>query len=126
MYRIRLVNAIFFAHHGATSEERQTGGRYEIDVEVGFDFEAAAREDNLDATLCYETVYRIAAEVVQDKKIELIERIAYLIANQVAELSAQIEYVDVCVRKRNPPVGGSVDFAEAVYRRDNAKTSSDR
>ncbi len=117
MHRIRLVNAIFFAHHGATSEERQTGGRYEVDVEVGFDFEAAAQEDSLDATLCYETVYRIAAEVMQDKKIELIERIAYLIANQVAELSAQIEYVDVYVRKRNPPVGGSVDFAEAVYRK---------
>ncbi len=122
MHKIRLVNAVFFAHHGVTPEERQTGGRYEVDVEVKFDFEVAAQEDDLDGTLCYETIYRIAERVMQDEKIELIERIAYLIANQITELSTQIEYVDVCVRKRNPPVGGIVDFSEVVYRSEKVKT----
>lgn len=121
MHKIRLVNAVFFAHHGVTPEEQQTGGRYEVDVEVKFDFEAAAQADDLEGTLCYETIYRIAEGVMQDEKIELIERIAYLIANQIAELSVQIEYVVVCVRKRNPPVGGIVDFAEVVYRSEELK-----
>ena len=122
MHKIRLVNAVFFAHHGVTPEERQTGGRYEVDVEVKFDFEVAAQEDDLGGTLCYETIYRVVESVVQDEKIELIERIAHLIANQIAELATQIEYVDVCVRKRNPPVGGIVDFAEVVYRSKKART----
>lgn len=121
MHRIRLINAVFFAYHGVIPQERNTGGRYEVDVEVSYDFERAAKEDNLDETICYKTIYRIADHVVQDTEIELIETIAYLIAGQIAELSDQIEYVDVSVRKRNPPVGGTVDYAEATYRRENIR-----
>ena len=120
MHLIRLINAVFFAHHGVSPEEKHTGGRYEVDVEVKVDFEAAAREDDLDQTVCYETIYRIVQEVMQGGRYDLIERVAYLIANQVIEISVQIEYVEVSVRKRNPPIKGTADYTEVVYRQ--AKT----
>lgn len=117
MHTIRLQNATFFAHHGVSSEEQHTGGRYEVDVEVKLDFGKAAKEDDLNHTLCYESMYQIVKYVVQSKRNSLIERIAYLIANQVSELSDRIESVEVAVRKRNPPVGGTVDAAEVIYKK---------
>ena len=117
MHTIRLQNATFFAHHGVSKEEQQTGGRYEVDVEVKLDFGKAAQEDNLNHTLCYGSIYQIVEHVVQHKKFALIERMAYLIANQVSELSDRIESVEVAVRKRNPPVGGTVDAAEVIYKK---------
>ncbi len=122
MHKIRLVNATFFAHHGVTPEERQTGGRYEVDVEVKFNFEVAAQKDDLDESVCYEMIYRIAERIIQEESYKLIERIALYIGNEVAELSTQIEYVDVYVRKRNPPIGGVVDYTEVVYRTEAVKT----
>ena len=116
MRLIRLVNATFFAHHGVSAAEKQTGGRYEVDVEVKFDFEEAAQEDDLEETVCYEKVYQIVKEVVQANRFDLIERIAWRIASQVMELSVQIEYAEISVRKLNPPIAGTADYAEVVYR----------
>ena len=121
MHLIRLINATFFAHHGVSTEEKRTGGRYEVDVEVMLDFEAAAREDDLNQTVCYETIYQVAEQVIMGGKFDLIERVAYLIANEVRKLSAQIQYVEVSVRKQNPPVKGTVDYAEVTYRSDVLK-----
>lgn len=128
MHTIRLINAVFFAHHGVSSEEQQVGGRYEVDVSVNFNFEAAAKEDALDQTVNYEYVYSIVDRVFTGTRFRLIERLAYMIANQVWELSARIEYVEVAVRKRNPSVGGAVDCAEVIYRRSahDLRTRSDR
>ena len=47
---MRLVNAVFYAHHGVTKEEHQLGGRYEVDVAMHFDFEEAAATDRLSST----------------------------------------------------------------------------
>ena len=118
MQKIRMINAVFFAHHGVTDAEQHVGGRYEVDVEVTLDFEVAAQEDELDQTLCYQTVYHIVGNVVKTQKIGLIERIAYLIANQVMYMSIKIESVEVAVRKRNPPIQGTVDFVEVIYRNE--------
>jgi len=116
MHLIRLVNATFFAHHGCTPQEQHVGGRYEVDVEVKFDFEAAARTDDLHLTVCYEDIYAIVNTIVEDHQFDLIERMAYLIAEQVCELSDKIDYAEVVVRKCNPPIRGTADYAEVVYR----------
>lgn len=128
MHTIRLKNAVFFAHHGVSSEEQHVGGRYEVDVSVKFDFEAAAKEDALDQTVNYESVYSIVDRVFIGARFRLIERLAYMIANQVWELSVQIEYVEVAVRKKSPPVGGTIDCAEVVYRKGthDLRIQSDR
>ena len=37
--RVRLVNAVFYGHHGVMQEEHKVGGRYEVDVGVDLDFD---------------------------------------------------------------------------------------
>jgi dihydroneopterin aldolase len=116
MGTVRLVNAVFYAHHGVMEEEHRIGGRYEVDVAVDLDFEAAARHDDLSQTVDYEAVYDAVHELVTKNNFYLIEKLAYLIAHRVAEAYPQVDSIEVVVRKPNPPVGGPCDRAEAVYR----------
>ena len=113
---VRLINAVFYAHHGVMQEEHRIGGRYEVDVSMDLDFEDAAKEDDLERTVDYERIYKLVQELVTNNRFYLIERLAYLIARKVLAVYDFVEGVEVTVRKPNPPVGGTCDAAEATYR----------
>lgn len=115
---VRLVNAVFYAHHGVMQEEHQLGGRYEVDVSMNLDFEEAARADDLEGTVDYERVYSLVEDIVTSNSFYLIEKLSYLIARRVMDTFDVVASVEVTVRKPNPPVGGTLDRAEAVYRCD--------
>jgi dihydroneopterin aldolase len=54
---MRIKNAIFYAYHGAMVDEQNLGGKYEVDVDMFYDFSAAAESDSLKKTVDYEKVY---------------------------------------------------------------------
>jgi dihydroneopterin aldolase len=112
---VRLVNAVFYGHHGVMQEEHRVGGRYEVDVSVGLDFEEAALHDDLTRTVDYEQVYEFVRRLVTENNFYLIEKLAYRIAQTVLDTYPDVEGVEVTVRKPNPPVGGPCDRAEATY-----------
>ena len=66
----------------------------------------------------YERVYTLIRDIVTRNQFFLIERLAYLIAHDVKAAYPAIEAVEVSVRKPNPPVGGTCDRAEVIYRLD--------
>jgi len=115
---VKLKNAVFYAHHGVMEEEHRIGGRYEVDVEMELDFEKAAAGDSLSDTVDYDRVYKIIHEIVTTNRFYLIERLAYLISNQVLSAIPIVNAAVVTVRKPNPPVGGPCDCAEVIYRGD--------
>ena len=121
---VRLVNAVFYGHHGVMQEEHRIGGRYEVDVGVELDFEAAARHDDLTRTVDYETVYDFIRRLVTENEFYLIEKLAYRIAHTVREEYPDVEGIEVTVRKPNPPVGGPCDRAEATYQIENSSSDS--
>ena len=112
---VRLVNAVFYAHHGVMQEEHRIGGRYEVDVSMEVDLEGAARADDLEQTVDYERIYQIVKRIVTTNRFYLIERLAYLIAHDVLASCEMVQAIEVTVRKPNPPVGGTCDHAEAAY-----------
>jgi dihydroneopterin aldolase len=113
---VRLVNAVFYAHHGVLEEEHRIGGRYEVDVAMTLDVTEAAENDDLTQTVDYERVYALIREVVTGNSSFLIERVAWRIAEAVGAAYPALEGVEVTVRKPNPPVGGPCDRAEVVLR----------
>ncbi|WP_412068075.1 dihydroneopterin aldolase [Rubrivirga sp. IMCC43871] len=113
---VRLVNAVFYAHHGVMEEEHRIGGRYEVDVAMSLDVREAAATDDLTKTVDYERVYALVREVVTGTSAFLIERVAWRIAEAVGEAYPAVAEVEVTVRKPNPPVGGPCDRAEVVVR----------
>ncbi len=61
---VRLVNAVFYGHHGVLQEEHRIGGRYEVDVAMDLDVTDAAATDDLSLTVDYEKVYKMVREAV--------------------------------------------------------------
>lgn len=113
---VRLMNAVFYAHHGVMQEEHRIGGRYEVDVSMTLDFTQAAEQDDLSATVDYGAVYEVIRQLMTKNKFYLIERLAYLIGRETMHQFDIVEAVEVTVRKVNPPVGGNCDRAEVVFR----------
>ncbi|MBN8587407.1 MAG: dihydroneopterin aldolase [Rhodothermia bacterium] len=112
---VRLMNAVFYAHHGVMQEEHRIGGRYEVDVIMRLDFKQAAERDELNATVDYGAVYEVIRTLVTTNKFYLIERLAYLIGEAIMQQFTIVQSAEVTVRKVNPPVGGTCDKAEAVF-----------
>ncbi len=112
---VRLKNAIFYAYHGVGEAEHKVGARYEVDAELYFDFSVAGQTDSLRQTVDYEQVYGKISKVITSRKFYLIEAVAKKIADELMQDFPILDAVHIKVRKRNPPVGGVCDFAEADY-----------
>jgi dihydroneopterin aldolase len=112
---IRLVNVVFYAHHGVNREEHKIGGKYEVDAEMSFDYREAAGQDDIRKTVDYQLVYQKIKEVLTQKKYFLIEAVAHDIACGLMHDFPILDRISIRVRKRNPPVGGVCDYAEADY-----------
>ena len=111
---IRIKNAVFYAYHGALKEEQYIGGKFEADVDIYTDFSEAAAGDDLSKTINYDEVYKFINKIVHEKNYYLIEALATVIADEIMKKFDRIDKLIVKVRKRSVPVGGVIDFVEAV------------
>jgi len=109
---IRIKNAIFYGYHGVHSSEQNSGGRFEVDVEIHCDISEAIKSDSLKNTIDYEQVYDFIKSLITEKKFYLIEALGSRIAQGLIERFEKIQKVIVRVRKPSPPVGGVVDCVE--------------
>ncbi len=112
---VRLVNMTFYAHHGVHKEEHFVGSKYEVDAEMHFDFSQSAMTDDISRTIDYRLVYEKISSILTKKKYFLIEAVAYAIALELLGDFPLLDRVTIKVRKRNPPIGGVCDYAEAAY-----------
>ncbi len=110
---IRIKNAVFYAYHGAMSEEQSIGGKYEADVELYFDFSEASKTDDLHKTVNYQEVYKYINRKINERKYYLIETLAVKIANGLLRDYEILTKVTVRIRKSNVPIGGVIEHVEA-------------
>jgi len=124
---IRLHNMTFYGYHGISAAERQTGRRFEVDVELVVDMDKPAKTDKLKDTVNYTQVYRTVEELVEQNSFALLETIAVRLANQIL-VKFKTQEVTVRVRKKIPPVPGNLDHIEVEVKRkrDRAQSKSSR
>ena len=115
--RIILNGMQFYGFHGVNSEERTLGQPYEVDLEVELDLGPAGRSDNLEDTVSYAQLYRLAQAVMEGQPKFLLEAAAEAIAQQTLD-QFPVNAVRVQVRKPRPPIRGSsiAHAAVEVYR----------
>jgi dihydroneopterin aldolase len=113
---IRLHNMTFYGYHGISAAERQTGRRFEVDVELAVDMDRAAASDKLQDTVNYTEVYRTVEELVAQNRFSLLETIAVRLADEILRKFKPKE-VTVRVRKKIPPVPGNLDHIEVEITR---------
>lgn len=109
---IRLHNAVFYAYHGALSDEQTLGGKFELDLELHCDLTQAKRSDALSETVNYEKVYALMKKIVTEKKYYLIEALAHSVGAGIIDQFAQVQKAVVRIRKPGAPVHGVIDTIE--------------
>jgi dihydroneopterin aldolase len=112
---LQLNDMTFYGYHGNLEAERELGGRYRVDLEIGMDLARAAGSDDLGETIDYIHVYQLVREVMEEQQHRLLESAAETIAAQVLGLP-RVEQVRVRVAKTPPVRGGFGEFAVEILR----------
>lgn len=102
---IQLIGLEFYSRHGYYQEEHKLGNRFEVNLTVWLDIEAAAREDKLSSTVNYESLYQLVHQRMQHPA-KLIETLAVDMAKSILDTFLPVYKVEICIDKHNPPFGG--------------------
>ena len=116
--RLLLEDVRFYGQHGVRSAEQEVGAWFSVDAELALDLSTAAVSDDLRTTVDYGEVMQRIVEIGTKQRVNLLERVAGLIAETLLrEFPAQ--EVRVRVRKLTPPLAGLVGTpgVELVRRR---------
>jgi len=105
---------MFYSYHGASRAERETGRRFEVDVELHADLSLAAKTDRLEDTINYSNVYSVVADVILNNRFKLLEKIAARITEEIRN-AYPVQRVIVRVRKMIPPIPGNLDHIEVEF-----------
>ncbi len=116
MDRITLRGMVFYAHHGLTEDERNLGGRFEVDCELWMDLKPTGDTDDLSHSVDVRDVYELISSVVLEKNFHTLEALAENISEKILR-SCALERVVVRVRKPNPPRVGVADYLEVEIER---------
>ncbi len=104
--RILIDSLSFDGRHGALPFERDTGVRFEVDLELEVDLGPSGRSDDLDDTVDYRHVAALALEIGTTQSFQLVERLADQIAGAVLEGFPAVLALAVTVRKLVPVLPG--------------------
>ena len=116
--KILIEDIRFYAHHGVTTAQQTVGAWFSVDVELALDLEPAIASDQVGATVDYGLVARRIVDLGTGTRVNLIERLAGLLAEALLREFPAHE-VRVRVRKLTPPLEGLVGTpaVELVRRR---------
>jgi dihydroneopterin aldolase len=134
--RIELRGMRVMGVHGLLDDEKVRAQPFEVDLSVELDLRPAGASDEIGDTVDYGALAEIAASVVAGPHVDLMERLAEMIAeavlawprqaltgrdpgHPVQSMSADgpVRAVEVTVRKLRPPVAVDIRSAGVTIRR---------
>lgn len=109
------ISAVGF--HGVNNFERKNGQSFSVDVEIGLDLSMAGKSDELNQTIDYSTVVELVINTLIGPSVNLIEKIAELISEDIFKNFMQAKSVSVVIHKPEAPVGAQIlDVAVRIER----------
>ena len=108
---LRLANLEFTGHHGVTEEEKERGGRFEVDCEIETDIAGAAASDDLRDTIDYDLVYGIIREHLEERRYNLLESMTQRLKDDIGQKTGASK-IRLRVRKMAPPATGHTGYLE--------------
>ena len=101
---IELRGLRFDAICGVLPHERTTPQPLELDIDIEVDLGDAGQSDALADTVDYGVLCDVVETVIDEGHVQLLERLAQLIADRLTAVDPRITCVEVAVRKLRPPV----------------------
>ena len=108
---LRLAKLEFTGHHGVSDEEKEQGGRFEVDCEIETDIAGPAASDDIADALDYDLVYSIIREHLENRRYNLLESLAGNLKKDIMQKTGA-PAVRLRVRKMAPSVSGHTGFLE--------------
>jgi dihydroneopterin aldolase len=109
MDKISIKGIEGFGFHGVFDFEKRDGQNFYVDLDIDINLNLASKSDKLEDTVNYALFTTIARQVIEGEPVNLIEKVAGMIADQILEVSPKIERVAVTVHKPKAPVDEKVD-----------------
>lgn len=109
MDKIVIKGLRVFAYHGVNPEEKENGQTFELDITLHTDLLRAGMTDDLNDTINYASVAKLASAVMLQEKNDLIERAAARVADAILE-NYPTEAVTVLLKKPEAPMKADFDF----------------
>jgi dihydroneopterin aldolase len=103
--RLLLEDVRFYGYHGVSEAERALGAWFSVDAELAVDLAPAALSDDLASTVDYGVVARRIVEIGSAVRVNLLERLAGLIADALLS-EYPTRQVRVRIKKLAAPLGG--------------------
>jgi len=98
----------FYGRHGVSEEERNVGGRYQVDAEIFYDLSVAARSDKLSDTVDYGEICRLLQKLGRGTQHQLLESLADAMACAVLETFPARGLI-IRLQKLSPPIDAHLD-----------------
>ena len=111
--KIKLRKMIFYGFHGVSPQEKQTGQRFSIDLEVECDLSAAGLSDDPEDTVNYSKMFKVVKAIVEGPSRNLLEHVAESVAQAILK-DFEVESARVVVRKPEVPIKSSILSYAAV------------
>ena len=108
--QIRVTGIKALGYHGVLPHEAIEGQEFTVDLLVTLDLRAVSLSDDLQETINYADLAQIAHDNIVGERVQLIERLAGRIAEEISSAYSQITSVSVTVHKPHAPV--TVDFED--------------
>lgn len=110
---ILLENVEIYANHGVFAQETLVGNLFVINLRLKIDFENASESDSLEDTISYASAFEVVKREMSVPS-KLLEHVAGRIVRALKSEFSGIELIELKISKRNPPVGGQVEFASVI------------
>lgn len=115
--QIKVTGIRAFGFHGVLAHEAVEGQEFIVDLEVTLDLRAASESDELTQTINYAELAQIAHDIVVGERVQLIERLAGKIAEQISSTYPQISSVSVTIHKPHAPIALNFDDVSVTITR---------
>ncbi len=103
MLTIALARIEFDGRHGATAVERRATRKFEVDVELDVEVQAAEKSDRLADTVDYSRVAEVIVTIGTGEPHHLLESLARRMTDNLRERFPAARRIRLALRKMNPP-----------------------
>ena len=101
---IKIDELVVYANHGVLQEEKIMGQKFVISAKMYAPLQEAIQTDDLSKTINYASVCHLITKLTQEKKYDLIETLAGVLAQKIMEENDIIEYIEIEVKKPFAPI----------------------
>ncbi len=106
-----------FGYHGVFEHERKNGQEFFVDIELSADLTRASQTDSLEDTIDYGAVCDVVVTHIVGTPVQLIEKLAADIADDILKQFLLVDSVKVIVHKPQAPVNVEIlDISVSIER----------